>query len=277
MTSRAAIILALAVMAVGAATAQVLENTTGKRMDIAPGYTFVSNVAGYLRVSNDVCEVNALLNTATPNFAAAKKLYTDGKNSKKSSGAIRTLESMATGDYSGGLFWDTAVKHFKSPLFIDEIINKALSGAAPFTSPLVRRELAMKAISSNLMTAYTMHEMDEAAAKLKESPPAISDASGAPHNVDEAVALYIGEKSECSPWGISNKRAAIFGTQDTCKSSKANTEFVKAANAALAAARKGDIKAFTAARSRVQAAFAITAVQVGEAAQAGRVCSRKLG
>jgi hypothetical protein len=52
---------------------------------------------------------------------------------------------------------------------------------------------------------------------------------------------------------------------------------VKAANAALAAARKGDIKAFTAARSRVQAAFAITAVQVGEAAQAGRVCSRKLG
>jgi hypothetical protein len=33
----------------------------------------------------------------------------------------------------------------------------------------------------------------------RESPPAISDASGAPHNVDEAVALYIGEKSECSP------------------------------------------------------------------------------
>jgi hypothetical protein len=45
----AAIILALAVMAVGAATAQVLENTTGKRMDIAPGYTFVSNVAGAKR------------------------------------------------------------------------------------------------------------------------------------------------------------------------------------------------------------------------------------
>lgn len=49
----------------------------------------------------------------------------------------------------------------------------------------------------------------------------LTAAKGAPHNVDEVAALYVGEKSECAPWGLSLKRAAKFGTLATCDASKA--------------------------------------------------------
>ncbi|KAI8471515.1 MAG: Low iron-inducible periplasmic protein-domain-containing protein [Monoraphidium minutum] len=253
---------ALALFAAGAAAQQVLTMTTGKKLDVAPAYTFVSDVAGYLKVSNDVCEFDNALNQPTPNFAAAKKLYASGKNSKKSDGSIRTLKGLGTGDNSGEPFWDQYAKHFKSVTFVDDMVSKALDGVAPFkTTPLARREVARKGVSSNLIMAYLMHEMDEAAYKMGATPPEISDAKGAPHNVDEAFALYVGEKSECSPWGISNKRGTVFDTMDTCTASKANTAAVAAFNAALAAARKGDMKGFMAARAKVLSAFAVTSVQ----------------
>lgn len=251
-----AILLALALAA--GTSAQLIKDTTGKALPAAPAYKFASNVAGYLTVSNDLCEVIAALNTDTPDFAAAKKLYTAGKNSKKSDGSVRTLKGMATGDYSGEPFWDTYIKYYKSPLFIDEMVTKALDGAKPFTTPLARREVAMKGMGPVLQMAYVMHELDEAAYKIGAKE--LSDEKGAPHNVDEAVALYIGEKPDCAPWGTSIKRAALFGTQDGC-SSKANTAMIKALNDALAAARKGDMKAFMAARGRVQSQFAVTMAQ----------------
>ena len=64
-----------------------------------------------------------------------------------------------------------------------------------------------------------------------------------------------------SRWGSSIKRAALFGTTDGC-SSKANAAMVKAINDALAAARKGNMKAFLAARAQIQSQFAVTMVQV---------------
>lgn len=90
---------------------------------------------------------------------------------------------------------------------------------------------------------------------------------GAPHNVDEVAALYIGEKSECAPWGLSNKRAAKFGTLATCDASKANQAAVAALRDAYAASVKGDARAFQAARGKFLSALATTLVQVRGRAQ----------
>lgn len=253
-----ALALALALALAAPAVAQVLEKTTGKRLDAAPGFTFASDVAGYLKVSNDVCNVADALNGPTPGFAAAKAVYADGKNSRKSDGALRTLKGMATGSYEEEPFWDAYTKTFGSKNFADDAVSKALDGVAPLTAPAARSAAAKRAVDA-LVMAYTMHELDEAAYKIKTGE--LSDASGAPHNVDEAFALYVGEKTACSPWGLSNTRAALFGTLETCSTSKANSAFVAAAAQAQAAARKGDIKAFLAARSKMQSAFAVTAVQ----------------
>lgn len=53
--------------------------------------------AGYLRLSTDICDIKAAIGTSdNPNYAEARKIYVDGKNSYKNDGTIRTLR--------GGLF-----------------------------------------------------------------------------------------------------------------------------------------------------------------------------
>lgn len=42
-------------------------------------------------MSTDACDIKALVDTEKPDWAAASKIYIDGKNSKKSDGTIRTL------------------------------------------------------------------------------------------------------------------------------------------------------------------------------------------
>jgi hypothetical protein len=54
---------------------------------------------------------------------------------------------------AGAPFWDLYTKHFKSPAFVDVLATAALDGAAPYTSPLARREVAMKAVEAGLMVS----------------------------------------------------------------------------------------------------------------------------
>lgn len=229
--------------------------TTGKSLAEAPGYTMRSDVSSYLTVSKDVCEYKAALKAATPDFATAKALYTAGKNSVKSDGTVRTFKALATGNNAGEPFWDAYTAYFKTPAFVDQIATQALNGAAPFTDPLARREIAMKAVEANLLMAYIMHELDEAAYKIKELKET-GDKDGAPHNVDEVYALYVGGSNECSPMALAAKRGAAFGT---CN--KVNAAMIKALSAAQAAARAGNLGAFMEARSKIQSLFATVAVQ----------------
>ncbi|GBF96708.1 hypothetical protein Rsub_09450 [Raphidocelis subcapitata] len=252
--------LALAALAAFVPLAAAQADTTGTKLAAAPGYTLGSNVAGYLGVSADVCEYKAALAKATPDFAAAKAIYTQGKNSKKSDGKLRTLQGLARTAGAGEPFWDLYTKHFKTPSFVDALATAALDGVAPYTQPLARREVAAKAVEAGLMTAYMMHEMDEAGYKISELKE-FDAKEGAPHNVDEVFALYVGGKTECAPWTLANKRASAFGTCAPGVGSKANAEMVKALAAAQAAAGKGDMKAFTAARSKVQSLLANIFVQ----------------
>jgi hypothetical protein len=48
--------------------------------------------AGYLRLSTDICDIKESIGTSdNPDYAPARKIYNDGKNSYKSDGTIRTL------------------------------------------------------------------------------------------------------------------------------------------------------------------------------------------
>jgi len=90
----------------------------------------------------------------------------------------------------------------------------------------------------------------------------VGDKDGAPHNVDEVAAIVLGgEKPECSLATLANKRAVAFGTASGCNS-QVNTAMVKALNDARAAARKGDMQAFLAARSKIKSLMSVVFVQV---------------
>jgi hypothetical protein len=45
---------------------------------------------------------------------------------------------------------------------------------------------------------------------------AAAAAAGAPHNIDETWAIYVGERPDCSLWGASHRRAREFGTMQDC-------------------------------------------------------------
>jgi hypothetical protein len=96
-----------------------------------------------------------------------QSIYLDGRHSRKADGSIRTLRSMATGSYVGEPFWDLYTKYFRTPAFVDDVVIKALDGAPPFVTDQQRREVAMKGVEANLQVAYIMHELDEAADKIR--------------------------------------------------------------------------------------------------------------
>lgn len=66
-------------------------------------------------ISHDLAQSRAI--------SAPQKIYVGGKNSVKSDGSVRTLKGMARGDYSGEPFWDSYVKYYKDPLFIDSMVR----------------------------------------------------------------------------------------------------------------------------------------------------------
>jgi hypothetical protein len=57
--------------------------------------------AGYLRVSSDACEIKALVSGDAPNWAEARNIYNNGKNSAKSDGTPRSLRSGCCGRCAG--------------------------------------------------------------------------------------------------------------------------------------------------------------------------------
>jgi hypothetical protein len=68
-----------------------------------------------------------------------------------------------------------------------------------------------KGIQSNLQTAYMLHEVDSAAERTAAGE--IDPATGAPHAVDEAAAIWFG--TGCPAGNIADvafKRANTFGT-----------------------------------------------------------------
>eukprot|EP00877_Chromochloris_zofingiensis_P010895 jgi/Chrzof1/6059/Cz17g07070.t1 len=235
------------------------QDTTGKQLSGAQGFTFQSDVSGYLKLSEDICEIKAALQASPPDYAGAQDIYENGKNSIKRDGSIRTLRGIARGNYEGEPYWDLYTTYFKSPTFLDDFIMAGFNGTAPYKSEAQREQTIAKGIESNLQFIYVMHELDEATEKVEEKN--IDKDDGAPNNIDETWAIYVGERPACSMWGASNKRGRDFGTMADCEKSRVNAAMLTTHQNGYKAAVAGNLKDMQATRTRAEQLMVTTYVQ----------------
>ena len=202
-------------------------------------YTPVSDVASHAAITLDMLDIGQLLEAAKTDepvdWAAISALYEQGKNSVKGDGSVRTLESLATSgsvlaQFPGGTDLDGNVRLGLTGVWLGENIDDP-----------TRRQLINKGIQT-IIYGKVLQELEAARDKIQQGNT--DDASGAPHNVDEAWAFYIGVPGDEGnfPYGISKtarSREENFGLDGMV-----DGPLQQALAKALAASRSGDLSAF---------------------------------
>lgn len=198
----------------------------------ADGYTPVSDVASHAAIGLDAKEIRSLMEPATSggevDWTAVGRIFTEGKNSEKDEG-LRALADLAPDDPA------------------TTVVSDAIggTGTADQASAAVRRQKVDKGITV-ILERKVLGELEAAAEKVADDNT--DDASGAPHNVDEAWAFYTAVGN--GPASTAAKRAGDFK-----KEGQVHEAVVKALAAAQAAARSGDAVALETARGDVEAAL----------------------
>jgi hypothetical protein len=173
------------------------------------GYQPVSDVGEHAKISADLCEIEGRLGATPPDFAAARAIYRDGKNSAEGEGK-RTLGKFAL---EGRSSENTLGRYerYLGPAWLDVFVDGALTGAGPFAgeTPAVRRLSAEVGMRDQIVVAWALHELDAAAEKAKNG--SFVKKTGAPHNWDEVWAYYHGVKPECGPYATADARGKDFG------------------------------------------------------------------
>ncbi|KAI8476599.1 MAG: Low iron-inducible periplasmic protein-domain-containing protein [Monoraphidium minutum] len=246
MRTSSALFAVAALALVAAAAAQGTKGTTLR------GFTFSSDVSDFLAISEDICDMRKLLNNKEPPYEQALAIYMDGKNAKSG----LSMRRLATGMNYDAPFWKEYQKHFKTPLFLDDIVQRAFSGLAPYTMPVQRVQLIIKSLESGLQVAVLMNQLDLAVKLTKEGKK-----DAALNAIDAAWAIYVGGATNCGLWTVSMKRANEFGTKVNCEKSQVAGNILTAMLDAQKAARAGDAKGVEAARNKVQSEIAANYIQ----------------
>jgi hypothetical protein len=188
--------------------------TTTTEPEVTPsgalgGYQPVSDVGEHAKISADLCEIEGRLGATPPDFAAARAIYRDGKNSAEGEGK-RTLGKFAL---EGRSSENTLGRYerYLGPAWLDVFVDGALTGAGAFAgeAPAVRRVTAEIGMRDQIVVAWALHELDAAAEKAKNG--SWVKKSGAPHNWDEVWAYYHGVMPECGPYATADARGKDFG------------------------------------------------------------------
>jgi hypothetical protein len=157
-------------------------------------YTPVGNVDGYLYLGVDLQDINALTNAVNQGnplpTAEIQAIYENGKNSRTASGALRTLRGFARAEARGQDFPEAA-QYYSSPSFLDVAVMDAINGTGPTANftPAQRRQAIQKS-ALRVLYYFTLQELRAAIPKIQAGN--IEPINGAPHNVDEAWAIYMG-------------------------------------------------------------------------------------
>ncbi|GIL73631.1 hypothetical protein Vretifemale_3791, partial [Volvox reticuliferus] len=236
--------------------AQAQPTTLNTRFD---GYTYVSNVIGYVNMTTDYCDIQAAI--AAGNFTAAHEIYATGKNSY-SGLSRRTFYRFATFVPAAGVMepLHDALAMRRNASWLDAMIKDAV---AKRNGPLTLGLIQVAALK------YFVHEVDEAFTKIStyladptNNDILISDATGAPHNVDEAFALWAGgSPTACatlSGWATrlgSDLEATFLGK------SFVNSAMTLAINELLAASRKAESSSYNNTRFMVQRYVTVMGLQ----------------
>ncbi|GIL49473.1 hypothetical protein Vafri_5798 [Volvox africanus] len=248
----AAFLAAVALLCV----AQAQPTTFNTRFD---GYSYVSNVIGYVNMTRDYCDIQAAIGAG--NFTAAQEIYATGKNSF-SGLARRTFYRFATFVPAAGESepLHDALTMRRNASWLDSMIKDAV---AKRNGPLTLGLIQVAALK------YFFHEVDEGATKVSTylKDPAnngilISDATGAPNNVDEVFALWAGgSPTACatlSGWAArlgSDLEATFLGK------SFVNSAMTLAINELQATSRKAEISSYNTTRFMVQQYVTVMGLQ----------------
>ena len=210
-------------------------------------YTPVSSVGSHAAITLDMRDIAGLLEvtkTEEPvDWAAITALYEEGKNSVKGDGSVRTLQSLAASD--------SVVAEFPGGAGLDDNVRAGLTGrwlGEDIDGP-TRRQLINKGMQA-IIYGKVLQELTAARAKIEGGN--LDDSSGAPHNVDEAWAFYVGVPGDEGnyPYAISStarKRESNFGL-DGMVDGPLQQSLAKA----LEASKSGDLGAYDEAASEVR-------------------------
>ncbi|KXZ53287.1 hypothetical protein GPECTOR_7g1181 [Gonium pectorale] len=233
----------LAAVAALLGTSSAQPNTKGQRFE---GFTYASNVIGYVNMTMDFCEIKAAIEAG--DWATATTIYSTGKNSM-SGLSRRSFSRFASFAYSAEEPTHAALLMGRNATYLDTVIREALANK---NGALVLGLLQFTGMK------YGIHEIDEAATKIAqyvanataENAALISDDAGAPHSVDEAWALWSsGSAMSCgsmSAWA--RTLGADMGTTFLGRS-HINNGMTLVYNELLATSRSADLPAYIAART----------------------------
>ena len=192
---------------------------------VIAGLKTETDVTEHAKIDQDVKELATLV--AAGDFAAAEKLYREGKYSDKAGGVKRTLRGFSVAKKTDGApklageqYFDLFSAYYKNATYADEFVLDALRGAgasAGLTAP-ARAELAKQAVSNLVVWMYTVHELEDAVQDCKAGD--LLDNNGAKKAVEEAWAFYAG--SLVGPAGNSSGGASGY-TQATQHCKEFNT------------------------------------------------------
>ncbi|MDA0734611.1 MAG: hypothetical protein O2909_04390 [Chloroflexi bacterium] len=211
-------------------------------------YTPVSNVDGYFNLSLDLRDIKNLI--AAGDWAGAIAVYQNGKNSLHGDGTRRSLQSVATSGSVLAMFPNGA-QVYGTPNFLDAHVQAGLNGTdrGAGLSDAARRQLVDKGIQA-ILYAKALQEIESARTRVAEGNT--DNATGAPHAVDEAAAVYLG--------AIDDEGIRAFSLSATARGREGNfglegkldvplqIEFASLQQAAQA----GNSTAFAAAEARVR-------------------------
>ena len=158
-----------------------------------------------------------------------------------------TTTTTATGTNYQFPFWAEYSKFFKTPIWLDDVAQRAFAGIQPFETDVERVQLIVKSLESSLQVATVMNKLDQTVAYAKAGKKA-----DAQRTLDKAWAAFVGGNEDCGLWTVALKRANEFGTKETCEAAAAASAILKAFLAAQKAVAAGDAAAVQSARDAVQ-------------------------
>lgn len=222
-------------------------------------YSPVSNVDAHAAITNDIAEIVQLTNAVQEGKPLPAdqilEIYEKGKNSRSGNG-FRTLRGFARDPQRAEQF-PQAVQFYNSPTFLDDTVIDSIQGtgtAADYT-PAQRRQSIQKGLQ-RILNYWILHELLAAEEKIKAGNT--DPATGAPHNVDEAWAFYLGAPQDGKyPNGLSAtaaSREGNFGREGTIDK-PLREALDQARKAALAGNQQEYEEAAQRVRSRLNALF----------------------
>ncbi len=229
-------------------------------------YTPVGNVDGYLQFGTDYQDIIALTNAVNEGRPMPTQeilnIYQNGKNFIGSNGAPRPLRAFARGENRAREFPEAA-QFFGTNEFLDEPVMDAItaSGNAAGYTPAQQRQAIQKSVA-RILYYHTLQELRAAIPRIEAGN--VDPASGAPHNVDEAWAIYMG-----APDGTTYPRSlsATARSRETNfnREGMVDRPLREALQRAQRAAAAGNMSEFTAAQrdveSRLNAIFYLSAAR----------------